>query len=481
MDFQHLIIKLIQLMFFLCLGGLIAATIFCHYLLELKPTLAIWHTVPLTEEFSDQKSVHTFEQYLALEQRLFKELDTKIIAQFSHDNDLTLNRYNTKSLSSPNRFTQNWNQSFELIREEPKAGILLLHGLSDSPYTLRTLGQTFHRNQAYVVGLRLPGHGTCPSGLLNVKWQDMQNSVEFALDHLQQKVNNKPIYIVGYSNGGTLALLQAIKNIKTQKHNLQGIVLISPQIAISPLADYASYQEKFGALFRLPKARWLNVGPEYNPFKYNSFTINAVILANTITQELQTQLKQLHESKQTEKLPDILTFQSLVDATVSTQGLVENYSQYLDTDHHEVVFFDINRKSRLASLINFYSHPDLLELLQNQKSAIRTKLITNVQTNSNEVMALAWQKQSSEWTKQELDLYWPNNVYSLSHVALAIHASDEVYGKGGDGSQLSLSTLAQLGEKGIVQIPSNELLRLKWNPFYRYIEERCLSFTNLAY
>ena len=52
-----------------------------------------------------------------------------------------------------------------------------MHGMSDSPYSLRALGQRFHREGYHVVGLRLPGHGTVPSGLLKTTWKDMAAAV----------------------------------------------------------------------------------------------------------------------------------------------------------------------------------------------------------------------------------------------------------------------------------------------------------------
>jgi len=60
----------------------------------------------------------------------------------------------------------NWNRSFVLPQEEPALGVLLLHGLSDSPYSLKALGERLNGQGAMVLGLRIPGHGTAPSGLV---------------------------------------------------------------------------------------------------------------------------------------------------------------------------------------------------------------------------------------------------------------------------------------------------------------------------
>ena len=43
-----------------------------------------------------------------------------------------------------------------------RRGILLIHGLSDSPYCMRHLAKCFQRNGFRVKAILLPGHGTQP-------------------------------------------------------------------------------------------------------------------------------------------------------------------------------------------------------------------------------------------------------------------------------------------------------------------------------
>ena len=58
--------------------------------------------------------------------------------------------------------------------------MLLLHGMSDAPYSLRALGEALHARGFHVLGLRLPGHGTAPSGLVTATWEDMAAAVALA-------------------------------------------------------------------------------------------------------------------------------------------------------------------------------------------------------------------------------------------------------------------------------------------------------------
>ena len=56
--------------------------------------------------------------------------------------------------------------------ERGAPAVVLLHGLTDAPYSLRHVGR-FYRAHGYVaIGLRLPGHGTVPAALTDVTWED---------------------------------------------------------------------------------------------------------------------------------------------------------------------------------------------------------------------------------------------------------------------------------------------------------------------
>ena len=83
----------------------------------------------------------------------------------------------------------------------------------------------------------------------------------------------------------------------------------------------------------------------------------------------------------------------------------------------------------------------------------------------------------SETTESDLDLAWPASVYSLAHVALPFPPDVPVYG-GPDAKPspgVHLGNLALRGERGVLQITGNDLLRMHWNPFYAYMEKRTSS------
>jgi alpha-beta hydrolase superfamily lysophospholipase len=102
--------------------------------------------------------------------------------------------------------------------------------MSDSPYSLRALGHTLNQRKFWVIGLRLPGHGTAPSGLLSIKWEDMAAAVQLSIAHLAAKVGQKPIHIIGYSTGASLALDFALNALDGRSAPVPAsLVLISPR------------------------------------------------------------------------------------------------------------------------------------------------------------------------------------------------------------------------------------------------------------
>ncbi|MFB3078031.1 MAG: alpha/beta hydrolase, partial [Lysobacterales bacterium] len=211
------------------------------------PELARWHTVELTQEFRADRvdEVDSFDSYLELEDKLFAQLDREVYAHTGVGPEHTLNRYSAGSAADPRNNQLNWNRSIELNAQDPVGGVLLLHGMSDSPYSLRTLGETLHKKGFQVLALRLPGHGTAPSGLTNVSWQDMAAAIELAMEHLARRVGDKPIHIIGYSTGAPLALNFALDAGQGNSAPMPAsLVLISPAIGVSPAAALSSWKRR---------------------------------------------------------------------------------------------------------------------------------------------------------------------------------------------------------------------------------------------
>ena len=83
-----------------------------------------------------------------------------------------VNRFYRHSRVWPGQFQQDWNRSFVLLPlGKPRGGVVLLHGLTDSPYSVRYLAQLWQQRGYVAVVPRLPGHGTAPGALTAVDWE----------------------------------------------------------------------------------------------------------------------------------------------------------------------------------------------------------------------------------------------------------------------------------------------------------------------
>ena len=464
------------------LGALVVLVIVFIVYMNSRASLNVWHLADLDEEFKVDSKVETFEDYLALEDRLFKQLDELVYEKIPSEQRHAINRYNRGSLTDPEGWSPNWNRSFVLPKENPGAAVLLLHGMSDAPYSLRNLGQRLNAAGAYVLGLRVPGHGTAPSGLVEVTWQDMAAAVRLAMHHLAQHSNGQPLYVVGYSNGGALAVHYTLSTLEDETlPKVDRVVLLSPEIGVTPAAAFAVWQARLGHLLGLDKLAWNDILPEYESFKYGSFAVNAGDVVYRITNEIQKRLTALGKEEKLKAVPPILAFTSVIDATVSTPALVNGLFNRLPAGGHELVLFDLNHVKELQPLMK-WDPAKVVQALQTDLDKTYTlSLVTNKNTHSRKVKVRSKRPGDKTLTDSSTGLSWPDDIYSLAHVALPFPADDPLYG--GHPPQksqgLHLGELALRGERGALQISASSMLRLRWNPFYPYVEKRVLEFLGL--
>ena len=443
-----------------------------------RPDLQAWHQASLDAEFTADSGATDFADYLAAEARVFAQLETQVYAPRPLDDGTGIDRYRRGSLADPARWPQDWNRSFEMPVDDPQTAVLLLHGMSDSPYVLRSLAQSLHDRGAWVLGLRLPGHGTAPSGLKDVKWQDMAAAVRLAMAHLQANAGVQNIYIVGYSTGGALALHYALQGLgRRAQPQPDGIVLISPAIGVTPLAALAVWQARIGDWLGMDKLAWESIKPEYDPFKYNSFAVNAGDQVYRLTAEISRQIDAHQEIGDLHELPPLLAFQSSVDATVSPVALVEGLFARLPVAGHELMLFDINRRAGTAQVLSRDPRAYFDKWLADERLPYGLRVLTN---RGPDMVLLDKPAGKAVFSESAVALQWPGNVFSLSHVALPIRKDDPLYGLSGESSPgIHLGDLALRGERGVLQVSAEDMLRLRWNPFYPLLEQHMVEFMGL--
>jgi len=461
--------------------------------LNSRPDLKVWHRAVLDQEFSVNSRLESFSAYLALEDRLFDQLDTLVYQKIAPEDRRKLNRYYRGSFSDPGLWPTNWNRTFVLPAPDPAIRVLLLHGMSDSPYSMRSIGEFLHRHGAYVIGLRLPGHGQAPSGLLNVKWEDMAAAVRLAMQELREKSHGSPLYIVGYSNGGALAVQYVLDSLANGDLTpVDGVALLSPEIGISKLAALAQWQERLGHLLGMEKLAWNVLLPEYDPWKYGSFALNAGKQAYLITNEIQKQIRSLEKAGKLNRMPPVLAFQSVVDATVSGPAVVDNFFRHLPeswqnagTGSHagyELVLFDINREVEIEPLLKSNPSAWIDPMLMTDFPNFKLTLMSNRHQSNKHLAAFSRLRGSPTVEICDTGLSWPQYVFSLTHVALPFPPDDPVYGdddaKRGPG--INLGGAALRGERNVLLVPAADMLRLRYNPFHEYMEEKILAFMGLG-
>ena len=468
--------KIYRILLLTFIGALFVGLIVFYFYMRSLPTLFLWHTTLLENEFTSKSDVKTFEQYLALEDTLFTELDKKIYDEILPSEQNHINRYSPKSISNPKRWKQNWNRSFEMPIHNgrvAKGAVLLIHGMSDSPYSLHTQAEYLHAQGFWVLGLRMPGHGTIPSGLRNVKWQDMAAVVTLGMKHLEEKVGSKPIHIMGYSTGAPLALNYTLKAMK-ESSTLRlpsGLIFYSPAIGVSKAAPLAVWQSRIGFLFGLPKLEWNALIPEFDPFKYGSFAVNAGDQVYRLSKEVQEQFDDLEKHPSKKAFPPVLSFSSIVDTTVSVPAVIENLFNRLPKGEHTLVFFDINHHFNKNHLIKKRVSTNLQQLRETPlKENYTFELISDMHGSLAQVQ--------NHTLIQTLPYQWPKGLYSLSHLAMPISPNDPLYGNedAPKSPGIQLGHLAIYGETGVLQTSATSLLRQRWNPFHGYIKGRVLGF-----
>jgi alpha-beta hydrolase superfamily lysophospholipase len=391
-----------------------------------------------------------------------------------------IGRFNPSSVPARLALDTPYNRSYELVPETIRGAVLLVHGLSDSPYAMRAVAETFCDQGFYVLALRLPGHGTIPSGLLHVRWQDWYGAVELAARHAAQRAGpGRPFYAGGYSTGAALTTLYAVRSLDDASlPRPTRLVLISPAIGISKAAVLTKILAGLAFIPYFEKSRWIDVAPEYDPYKYNSFPVNAGHQIHELTGELRDALDAAGKAGRLSAMPRVLAFQSLVDATITAHEVVGGLLMRLRPGGHELIVFDINRSEALHDLVE----PALVDDLERIRAApalpFRLTLVTNRDPASIEVAAFTREAGTRETTRADLPLAWPRGVLSVGHVALPFREDDPVYGlvpKHDGGPEYPLGALTMRGEAGTLVVPLGTLARLRSNPFFSVIHDRIVA------
>jgi carboxylesterase len=119
---------------------------------------------------------------------------------------------------------------------EGRTGVLVLHGFTGNPSSVRTQAEALAVHGHHVELPRLPGHGTTVDDMMTTGWSDWSSASLEAYDRLAERADR--IVIMGLSMGGTLTLWTALQRPATS-----GIVCVNPATEPQPERVLAMVQE----------------------------------------------------------------------------------------------------------------------------------------------------------------------------------------------------------------------------------------------
>ncbi len=152
--------------------------------------------------------------------------------------------------------------------KKPDKGILLIHGLGDSPFSFNDLGPALAGQGFLVRALLLPGHGTDPLDMVNVGGSDWTRLIEEQYAALRGEVDL--VFAGGFSTGANLALSLAARH-----EEIAGLLLFSPAFKTKRDVTWlAGWLSPFMVWARDPSPD----RPQQTPVRYMNIPVNGLAL-----------------------------------------------------------------------------------------------------------------------------------------------------------------------------------------------------------
>lgn len=205
-------------------------------------------------------------------------------------------------------------------------GILLVHGLFDSPSTLLSVASYFHQHDFLVRAILLPGHGTKPGDLIDVSYHEWIKATHFGIQSFANQV--KELYLCGFSTGGALVIHQSLANTIT---NLAGLIVFAPAIKLlTPIAILSNLDNLMHQTVGGIKWMTRSATPDYA--KYISFTLNSAHQVHLLTSEIS------HLTKRQPLNAPILLVATEDDEVLSVKGMLSFFERY-SHEHSQFILY----------------------------------------------------------------------------------------------------------------------------------------------
>jgi len=442
------------------------------------PALGPEYRIEFEHEFeASQETEIDWSAYLEIENKLAIELEENIDSDTRSDSPV--DRFSADSQTFPGNYPRNWNRSYEMSMPAPRGVAVLLHGLSDSPYTMRSTAETLVNADYSVVIPRMPGHGFAVGGLVQTRWEDWVAVVRIAVRHaVKLQGGDQQLLLVGYSIGGLLAVDYALYcDDIADLPCPDGLVLMSPAIAVTSLAAASNLHAVITWMPYFEKSKWQTILPEIDPFKFTSFPMQAAWEIYKLSGRTQ---KQLSKADKVARLPPILTFQSVVDNTVSARAIVTDLYDKLPANGSELVVYDVNRSSTVLHLMKNMPFDPAVYFESVAPLKFGVTVLRNRHRHGREVESFTLAAGELKPTVESTEYAWPSGFFSLSHIAVPFPTDDQVYGDGSsqsdDDPRIVFGALAPRGEQGVLRLSPAYFLRTRYNPFFEFQETYLLEW-----
>ncbi len=209
-------------------------------------------------------------------------------------------------------------------------GILLVHGLTDSAFSMRDVGRFFLNKCFLVRALVLPGHGTRPGDLLGISRADWVAATTFGIESMMGDVVD--IYVAGFSTGGAASIHHGLTHTETDR--IKALILFSPALAISsPKIALSNWHKAYTWIPWFVRMKWTDVADDRDLVKYESFPKNAADQVYLLTEENKALVAQ------GARLPfPLFIALSAVDATVQTTATLDFFRQHTDANSRLLLY-----------------------------------------------------------------------------------------------------------------------------------------------
>ena len=108
---------------------------------------------------------------------------------------------------------QPYNRSSRRTPPQVRGAALLIHGLSDSPYSMQNVADVLFAHGFEVTILRLPGHGTLPSGMVHMQYEDWVAAMHVAARDISARLPKRPALL----HGGLLDRRHPVADVRARR------------------------------------------------------------------------------------------------------------------------------------------------------------------------------------------------------------------------------------------------------------------------